>query len=154
MKTTTFLLLTTLGFTLSAQPVIFAYSYDEAGNRIQRQVVPLRVASPGNTEADQAATREEDLLNELTDPLSEALSISLYPNPAQEVVKINFSQNVELGELRVVDSKGKLYYRQRAKGSWLAGQPLEVPFANLKPGNYFILVNVNGETKQYQIIKG
>jgi len=137
MKKIIFLLFLSTGMT--AQTV--KYTYDAAGNRVQRK---LDVSDPSTqrtieTNQDEKATQK-----------ASELGLSVFPNPAQDKV------NVVIGNLKegqqvsifLIDEQGKSLLSQKAS---IEQSTLDMSL--YKPGIYFIKVVVDKETLFYKVLK-
>tara|TARA_R110002050_G_scaffold300435_1_gene469784 strand:+ start:2362 stop:2823 length:462 start_codon:yes stop_codon:yes gene_type:complete len=131
----------------------YLYGYDNAGNRIQREMIPLRLSNPnaGNmpsTDAE-ASDRQATELQGLNDQLDNKVSISLFPNPTANEVNLEFNKENHLTEeVRIINSRGKLLYQDQ----FVSGN-FALPFNNLVAGSYFIWLKINGSIYGYQVIK-
>lgn len=87
-----------------AQPAV-EYSYDNAGNRIQRKVIPS-----GMIIGDLGMSEREDLKS-----VAGEFEFSVLPNPTNSIVKIRAEQtflDLEQRELSVYDMKGNLIVKR------------------------------------------
>ena len=135
-----------------AQTKTYQYGYDDAGNRISRNVVYLRTSGGTGTEmantptsTDQALSNEEDgIVAELT-----GAQISIFPNPTSSVVTVSYSEeDVVTSEVRLIDLNGKiLYHREQVSGNF------ELAFRNLAAGSYYIWLRWDDKVERFQVIK-
>jgi len=67
---------------------------------------------------------------------------SIYPNPATELVKVNFASGSAVeSEIRIVDMLGKVAYMENHFDS-----QVQIGLENLESGVYFIIINVEGQS--------
>jgi len=127
-----------LSITCMAQTV--KYSYDPAGNRIQRK---LDVSNP-NTQRTNEEPKEEKAKE-----TAKELGLSVFPNPAQDKVNVVINNLPEKKQavVMLIDAQGKNLLSK-------TGQPQnEVDMSGYKPGVYFIKVMVGTETLFYKVLK-
>ena len=164
-------LLCTLFSTLDsyAQPRV-EYTYDNAGNRTQRQIVlempkendSILVAEIGNpdfleeiiepsqdTLSDPFAEREDE--NSLTEKMGD-LNVKLFPNPSSERVNLHVDYQGTTPEpitLTLCDLNGRLLQTKQIQGTQY--------IINLQPyqrGNYILkLTTESGISKEIRIVK-
>lgn len=68
--------------------------------------------------------------------------LKIYPNPATNYIYLDFHDPVKLNDpIEILDLSGKVVYSQSVSGS---SSVIKTHLQNLKPGVYFIRVNVNG----------
>lgn len=127
---------------------VYVYTYDDAGNRIQRDMVPLRLANPNGGNSANAAHQISEAEGAVAE-LNDQLQISLFPNPTAGEVNLEFSAAEHFTEeVRIISSRGELVYqKQDITGNFT------VPFVNLPAGNYFIWLKLNGSIERFQVIK-
>jgi hypothetical protein len=120
---------------LSAQNI--AYRYDNAGNRISREINPLR----SSTEASSLESLADFTLNN---------SIKLYPNPTNGILTVEISGllEVEQGEIRILDTSGRT-----VKYSESIAPQNTFDLSGQANGIYLLRISLNDETKTWKIIK-
>jgi hypothetical protein len=126
-----------ISFSAYSQEII--YSYDIHGNRIKREYIPLRIAM------DSLGTGEE-----LAKDLMEEMGISIYPNPADDVVNISITNKPE-GERAtaiVYDMSGRELQTKE-----LVSTLTPLDFSGFSPGIYHIRLRVGKEEIYYKIMK-
>ena len=140
------------GFLAQAQTQIFTYAYDASGNRDTRWVIYLKTTkdNPSTLTEENKSLWKNDSSNMVKEKLltENPAEITVYPNPTKEMVFIAFSEVIEVKDLRVYDSNGKLHYHKQN-----LSVTLEVPFQKLKPGGYYIWLSIEGKIKRYKVIK-
>ncbi len=78
-------------------------------------------------------------------------NISIYPNPASNILSIETNQTIlwsDLSSVKIVDVLGQIVFQ-----SELANQKLVINIANLKNGIYFIEVKIGTEVTRKKFIK-
>ena len=116
------------------------YSYDNAGNRVKREIVlPQRNMPDGHVRAK--------------DPVSEKLgnkNIRIYPNPTSGVLKIEVAgfEDSDKGNLSIFNLSG-----QQLLNSDIISTFTELDISSSQKGVYILLINLNGESTTWKIIK-
>jgi hypothetical protein len=122
---------------LYAQTV--SYTYDNAGNRIERVI---NMTSSAALRSPEGATALEDVIAQQ--------EIRIYPNPTQGMLTVeivHFTDNLQ-ADFVLTDLSGKIIDRRRATSGSLT--------FNLSPhpsGIYLLRSVMNGETTTWKIIK-
>ena len=130
-----------------AQSTQFDYTYDQAGNRTQRNMVVLKVAEP-DTEAEEQQQTSNDTSGAEPLQLGEG-SISFFPNPTRGLVQVEFTKgNVRINRLRITDQSGRVMWDKKD----LVG-PQELNFSEFSSGLYFISVYKNGAVHRFKVLK-
>jgi len=73
------------------------------------------------------------------------IDVNVYPNPATEVINIEFEAENTDYSLSITDVQGKVIYTQDYN-NLSGGQVVTVPVADFNAGNYFINLSKQGET--------
>ena len=119
---------------------IFEYSYDDVGNRIQRQYIIIH--NPERTGDDTTFTNQEQM--------AAKPSITVFPNPASTEINITI-ESLEEGntaEVHLYDFQGKrLISRQQTKRNDI------IDVLSLKSGTYYLEIIKNSERISYKIVK-
>lgn len=134
------------------------YVYDDAGNRIKREVT-LLLQSAEITEDSVLAEQtpvitEETTALELENPaLQETfreIEIKLYPNPTQGAVyfELNRLPEGQKTELEIWSPAGSLIGKSK-----ITGLVTQINLKGRPGGIYFIRTNIEGETVTWKIIK-
>ena len=113
------------------------YTVDGAGNRVNRQFHPMRMANPSQ-EIDSSAIVEKKF------------GISVFPNPVPDKINVGITSLAEGESAKVYlsDDQGKILL-MREQTSKL--ETLEL--GNLKAGIYYIKVYIKSESVSYKIVK-
>lgn len=140
---------------VSAQQTAYQYSYDDAGNRIRREMIILPPMAPGSGGTALmevplvAQMKAADKSAETATRNDEGLELALYPNPTTSAVNVKFNKtDITIDEVRIIDNNGKIMYSQKN----LIGD-FEVPFDGLTPGVYFLWLRMQDEVKRFQVVK-
>ncbi len=118
-------------------PPHFVYTYDDAGNRIQRIYVPYRLAAP------------KDSLPLAKDYLS-GYAVTIYPNPTKGALSINITGNQEIqnAKIEVFDHTGKLVFSKQSPQ-----QNTDLDLVGQPNGIYYLKIFIDNKSKQWQIVK-
>jgi glucose/arabinose dehydrogenase len=63
--------------------------------------------------------------------------MSVFPNPVNDIVTVKFSEEIQVGELTVFDSNGRMVKTARLHNN----SELSVDMSDIDPGNYFLFCN-------------
>jgi hypothetical protein len=149
----TFILVSLHGY---AQPEV-KHSYDSAGNRVQRVMIPHYVARTGpplstqgdkNQPVNELKTEEEELPLEAK---AGGLSFSLWPNPTRSQVKFKADAgftSLANKKYTVVDMAGRLVLEKK-----IESETFSIDLAPYKPGTYIIRITAVGHTSEWEIVK-
>jgi hypothetical protein len=129
---------------------IYTYTYDDTGNRIQRNMVTLRLANPNGGNPNDGIGEYFDSEEESAkDLVIDKLQISLFPNPTASEGNLAFSTTDQFTEeVRIISSRGELLYKKQD----IIGD-FTLPFSNLPVGSYFVCLKLNGKVERFQVIK-
>ena len=114
-----------------------AYTYDLAGNRVNRHYFPMRMANPSQA-IDSSSIVEKKF------------GISVFPNPAPDKINVGITalEDGETAKVYLSDDQGKVLL-MREQTSKLGTLEL----GNLKAGIYYIKVYIKSESVSYKIVK-
>ncbi len=115
------------------------YTYDNAGNRIARQTVRLKNENKAQSEETSG----------IKNIFAEG-NITVYPNPAKEMLKIQFS-GFEIKNdinLRLYDTNGKLITDRKTKN-----YNAKINLSGKPAGTYLLIVISGKNKKEFTIIK-
>lgn len=124
-------------------PPFIEYSYDNAGNRIKRDLIYYseRKAGLKNFEVDPKILKQEQ----------EKGIIKLYPNPAQHTINIILNKEVleaKNARILIFDMQGKLIRDHRP-----INYNTEVNIAGLPMGTYIVKLQYGARIKEWMLIK-
>ncbi len=74
--------------------------------------------------------------------------LSVYPNPSSDIVNIDFNENVDAGQLNIIDITGRTYHRQNVSGT----EKVTIDVSNFVQGLYFIQFKNNTQSIQHKIV--
>lgn len=119
------------------------FSYDNAGNMIQRQVQVI-IPGPGMKFMNPYAHApgESDSLN--------SVEFKVFPNPAKDKVFIDgpLPEGVEQGKLYLINANGQVMMQDG-----YAGRQKEINLNDLKPGLYYLEINYSKKrSSNYKIV--
>lgn len=126
------------------------FTYDLNGNRHTRQLFVIHLKSTNINFPITNVGQLEESKDNLSDINGEQ-GISVYPNPAGELIKVEFSGTLEDGraEARLYDLNGNLIKFEKSQS------PLfEIDIARLKDGIYILIIKRGSCTSIHKIIKG
>lgn len=133
-----------------------SYSYDNAGNRIKREILLDKSAEnvSDSTNYTETVIKNETVALEFTNPVLEEefgeLEVKLYPNPTEGAVFIRLNKLPDEGQPRIEiwSPNGALIEKARITGLItrlnLLGRP---------SGIYFVKSTLNGSPVTWKIIK-
>ena len=115
------------------------YTYDNAGNRIQRSENPCSDDSRMLVMAD---TINKDSLS------TQNLQETLYPNPTAGPFYVVFNNNVSDAQLTITDNLGRQVYN-----AFVSGATIPVDISAFSPGMYYITVRTGGNSYTNGVFK-
>ncbi|MEL6671843.1 MAG: T9SS type A sorting domain-containing protein [Bacteroidota bacterium] len=123
----------TIGEPIPQENSCICYSYDAAGNRIQRKLCiegpsPLREGTDVQVQLDQ--------------------SIKVYPNPTQNMVLVELSQEVEGAKLYLMDLSGR-----HLKQHKLEGLTAKFDLSAYPAGTYILMLRSPDVQQQWRVVK-
>ena len=125
----------------SAQGQI-GYTYDDAGNRIERKII---LAAP-----KVMAKKRSDTPSDFYSNMQSDHSVRIYPNPTKGqlcVEIVNYSDKNRY-EMEVYSIAGELVFQEKN-----AGVTTDINLSNRSTGIYLLKIMQNGESKTWEIIK-
>jgi len=134
------------------------YDYDNAGNRIVRQVLTLPNKSPKQQKSNDSLPETEELKE--TENLSELgnfyvdkvgdISLKIFPNPTTSVVTLQIDDATgEIdGEITLYGLSGVKIASQR-----MTSYRTEIDMNSYPTGTYLATVLINGKTSYWKIVK-
>ncbi|MCX8142712.1 MAG: T9SS type A sorting domain-containing protein [Bacteroidia bacterium] len=131
-------------FVFAQQCPAIEFTYDNTGNRIQRQQI-LMVCS-GFQNAKVVNNIESTQIS------ADSLSVSVFPNPTQMILNIKIiDDRIPDGENKIIyltDINGRVLYRTE-----INGKDGKINMHLYKGGNYFLTIVYANKKKTFQIIK-
>jgi hypothetical protein len=127
------------------------YEYDNAGNRIVRKVLVLGTSSTQSNRHKSMNNRTDlDSSNFFTDNVGD-IAVKIYPNPTTSMVTLHIEtmQDVAIdGMIIIYTQSGAISGSQRVD-SYQA----KIDMSAYPPGIYPIVIQINGKTTNWKIIK-
>lgn len=149
MKSLLLIFLLSSSLLVSAQPTVY-YTYDDAGNRIHRDIIELSGKQDETGDSTATETPEVPIVDE--QQLQEEDGIILaYPNPTDGNLTVAISANLleETGaNYIIVDLAGKVI----EQGQLVQSQTI-LDLTNEANGNYILTVFVGERREEWQIVK-
>jgi hypothetical protein len=139
-----------LVYNLQAQQIM--YTYDAAGNRIQRKVVTLGTENLQYNPAARASNNNapnNSPTNVINDTIG-SFMISAYPNPTKDMLTININ---ELGQyshasISIMDMQGRnIIVQQHIDKSNI------IDFSSYPTGTYYVEIVIDNYKKQIPVVK-
>ncbi len=135
-----------VSFYVSAQKITF--SYDNAGNRIERKVILKNATNAFIASTDKMTGGGIDLEEILSENVGNK-KITIYPNPTRgklilEVMGVSYDSNIKAN---LLDMKGTLLTEVKV----LPNSRTTIYMQNLSAGNYLLLLCINNERLTYKI---
>ena len=138
--------------------ISFEYDYDAAGNRISRTIINMSKSCIIDTtfvsEDDnirQKIANYENLENlEKLETKLEDMRITLYPNPVKELlhVEINGLQDTPKVSYQLIDMNGRI-----VENNTFNSEKSDISFHNKQSGVYILRLLINGNYKEYKILR-
>lgn len=123
--------------TLQAQSV--EYSYDAAGNRIQRKEIIL---CPGCSNERLAQQQE------LSENLTPNLKLTVFPNPVKELLNLKVEGEFQSYQVSLTDITGKVFFTKTINES-----NSQLNFSDYPKGIYMLKTGLNHQFKEWKIVK-
>lgn len=113
------------------------YTYDNAGNRIER-VIPLSVKAISEV---QPVVFEEEIAQRI---------VKIYPNPTkgQLAVEISDTEKLKSGKLFIYNMKGQLILNKK-----IVSTRSDLDISSKSNGVYILYIDLDGERSSWKIIK-
>lgn len=115
------------------------YSYDDAGNRIKREIVLSSLKSA--ISSDQITSFIEEVADQ---------KIIIYPNPTkgQLTIEITDPENTVTGNLTIFNLRGQVIAKEQ-----ISSTRTSIDISTEPRGAYILHININEETSAWKIIK-
>jgi WD40 repeat protein len=116
-----------------------AFTYDQAGNRIERKTIPLKSSSVSDNEPEQLF--EDSLADQ---------EIRIYPNPSEGhlMVSISHPENIPEGKITISDVNGRLLATKI-----IEGQNTSLNLSDQPSGLYLMTITLGEESSVWKIVK-
>jgi len=116
----------------------FSYSYDNNGNRYQRQVVTLK--SSVEYDSTQIENGESVVISDIV--------VTVFPNPVKGELNVVSSESIDAGTLYIYDMAGRSVLAQD-----FSGEKTAVDLNNQTAGQYILVILFGTEKREITIIK-
>lgn len=148
---------TVIGFstTIKAQQIQYEFTYDDAGNRIKREVVFLNnkrdtsQSSPTLTEYTKTSDTDskEQILKETTS--LKGYDYVVFPNPTTSSVMLQITKDFQKGNVQLLSLSGGVVYKSANVTSGM-----EIDLSSEPAGHYILKLDLDGTSvKEWIIIK-
>ena len=127
---------------LNHQAQNYSFVYDASGNRTDRLIILTKSTAFSNINDSASLESMKELINDVT--------TIIYPNPTKDDVYVRFLNYDKLmsSKLLIYDNTGKLL---RTVVNY--DNEITVGLSQFPVGNYYLIININGETSRWNIIK-
>lgn len=122
------------------------YDYDDAGNRVLRATIELRMATK-NQETSKTVTTETDKSLYYEESIGE-VSVKVFPNPTQGLVTLQFSHPVGNGYYKLYSMAGQV-----VSEGIIESATSTIDLSACRTGAYMLTLTVNGMQDKWKIIK-
>lgn len=114
------------------------YSYDNAGNRVKREIVVRTKSLPDSSDPEYYSEMLSDK------------DIRIYPNPTEGHLKVEIAgwDNSDQGSLQLYNAAGQLILNQRVGSSFT-----ELDISSRGNGLYILHITLNSKETSWKIIK-
>jgi hypothetical protein len=123
---------------------ILTYSYDAAGNRVQR----MNDCRGTGNESGKSAPKGVDSTGSTSSSVDSFQIITIAPNPTGGPITITCNQNMTNASVSILDMNGQVVSQAKANG-W--SFPMDI--SSLPPASYIVVVTSNGNRTARTIIK-
>lgn len=125
---------------MSAQNYKVEYTYDQAGNRKSRMIIPFNSVSGKNSPEKKTTPLEQEFDNK---------TISIYPNPTQGLLNINISDQDEQirYNMTIYTLTGKKIIDTETDGN------ISIDLSDYDTGIYILVLKTTESEIQFKIIK-
>ena len=126
---------------LSAQTPVYEYSYDAAGNRVLRAILPLHKG--GDAPAVSRGSDPEEGLSLV------GAAVRVFPNPTRGTVRVESADTVSIAGYRLHDARGLLLEQGR-----VGSCTVTLDLSGRADGVYLLDVWLGAERRHFRIVKG
>ena len=128
------------------------YTYDNAGNRTDREVIVFRIANPSLNDSALSATQANDSISAFSENIGN-FSVSVFPNPTLgrltlKIINNHAPEQVQLSEIFIYNEAGTLLEQIKTKD-----MEQNLDFSTYTVGIYYLKVMINGKNKTFKIVK-
>lgn len=136
------------------QEIAIEYTYDAAGNRIQRKVITLSDNEIEHEDDDAMSARGENTTSRTASITDQAFQYTyeLFPNPVASSLTIRTSQQLSALDkitVSVFNMEGKLLQTNNVVGNSM----VTVEMSTLSRGEYIVKWESVGEKREWKVVK-
>lgn len=126
-------------FVLSGQNKV-SYAYDDAGNRVKREIVPA---------TKSMVLSDEDKNTFFTEEIAKR-DIKIYPNPTygQLAVAISDIEGLKSGTITMISVNGQQVLKKKIDSGYI-----DLDISSEQTGIYVLIIEIDGEKTTWKIIK-
>ncbi|UUV21842.1 T9SS type A sorting domain-containing protein [Paenimyroides aestuarii] len=127
------------------------FTYDAAGNQIQRELVTLTVNSVMSTNSVETEKEEDTMLPKSNSLNENSTAIEFYPNPVVDLLNVEWKSSLQITQIILFDGTGKMLQLKKVN----EGTTIETfNLSTYSSGTYYIrLFDAFQQSKSYKIIK-
>lgn len=135
---------------VKAQTLLF--TYDAAGNQIQRELVIISVNSITSTNNVNETEQEQETLLPKSNSINDnSTIIELYPNPVVDLLNVEWQSNLQITQIMLFDSMGRMLQLKKVNEGTIKET---FNLSSYSSGIYYIrLFDAFQQSKSYKIIK-
>lgn len=127
------------------------FTYDPAGNQIQRELVTISVNSIKSSNSVETEQEEETMLPKSNSINDNSTIIELYPNPVVDLLNVEWQSNLQITQIMLFDGTGKMLQLKKVNEGTIKET---FNLSSYSSGMYYIrLFDAFQQSKSYKIIK-
>lgn len=148
----TLLLIFTLCVINATKAQTLEFTYDSAGNQIQRELVTISVNSIKSTNSVYETEQEEETMLPKSNSINDnSTIIELYPNPVVDLLNVEWQSNLQITQIMLFDGTGKMLQLKKVNEGTIKET---FNLSSYSSGMYYIrLFDAFQQSKSYKIIK-
>lgn len=128
-------------------PLPRTYEYDASGNRVLRKTLELRNLASATQDKLRYGTADVEDNKAYSEFVGEQ-RVTVYPNPTNSWVKLQFNTNLSSCQYKIVTSTGRFL-----DTGVFTGNAKVLDFSTYSAGVYLLVLTIEGETETWKIIK-
>lgn len=127
------------------------FTYDAAGNQVQRELVTISVNSIKSSNSVETEQEEETMLPKSNSINDNSTIIELYPNPVVDLLNVEWQSNLQITQIMLFDGTGKMLQLKKVNEGTIKET---FNLSSYSSGMYYIrLFDAFQQSKSYKIIK-
>ena len=138
-------------FSINSIAQSIEYTYDNAGNRIARKIIPAQPEQVQQENEDSTEVNEDETKNpEVYEDFIAKQELKIYPNPTRGKLKIemvNYNADAT-GTIQVYDLSGRLVLNLST-----IQQSMEIDITSQPAGQYIMIIVIDQQKSEWKIIK-